>query len=181
MEKERQNNILAHNLKDQVRNLAVEYNTYSDARNKQNNTLNKYNLYLSLQNEKLNHHLNELKNIESKIATRDSLIRGNQMEYENKRKKIHVAKIFFLLMGYLVFVIIAYLGKKIDLPMLLLNFIAVLLIYSIYVAWVFNFFFFKKFSQYVDRDFERARKEIYNDINQYIYGNCDCSSKNLLK
>ena len=46
--------------------------------------------------------------------------------------------------------------------MLLLNIIAVLFIYSIYIAWLFNLFFFKSFTQYVDRDVARLRKEIYD-------------------
>jgi len=185
MEAQRQSAILSHNLKDQARNLATEYNTKTDLRNQQEKILNKYDQYLTLQNEKLNKELQELKNIESHIATRDALVRGNQSEYEKKQKRIHVLKVFFVVIAYLIFVVIAFLGKKISLAFLMTNLIAVLFIYSLYVAWVYNLLFVKSFTKYVESDLDKMRREIYkegrkieDDINQYINGNCDCPLKN---
>lgn len=184
MEGQRQNAILEHDLKDKVRNLAVEYNTFTDTRNQQQSLMNKYNLFLSLENEKLNNQVDYLKNIESHVATRDSLVRGNQIEYVNKKKQIHVIKVFFILMAFLVFVLVAYLGQKITLLTFLSVAIGALIFYSIYVSWVYNIFLFKTFTKYIDHDLERMKQDIYEegrrieeDINNYVYGNCDCPLK----
>ncbi len=184
MEAQRQSAILSHNLKDQARNLATEYNTKTDLRNQQEKILNKYDQYLTLQNEKLNKELQELKDIESHIATRDALVRGNQSEYERKNKRIHVLKVFFVVIAYLVFVVTAFLGRKISLAFLMTNIIAVLFVYSLYVAWVYNLLFVKSVTKYVESDLDKMRREIYqegrkieDEINQYVNGNCDCPKK----
>lgn len=184
MEAQRQSAILSHSLKDQLRNLATEYNTKTDLRNQQADVLNKYDMYLTLQNDKINKELQTLKEIESNIATRDALVRANQNEFEKKNKRIHVLKVFFVVVAYLVFVVTAYLGKKISLPFLLTNIILILFAYTLYVAWVYNLLFIKSFTKYVESDLDKMKREIYqegrhieDEINQYVNGNCDCPPK----
>lgn len=181
MEAQRQSAILAHDLKDKVRNLAIEYNTHTNLRNQQEKILNKYNDYISLQNKKINKQLDKLEDIESHIATRDALVRGNQSAYLNKEKKIHVLKVFFIVIAYLVFIITAYLGNKIGIAFLLTNIIFVLIFYAIYVAWYYDIFDFKSFTFFVSRDLEEMKRDIYEEgrhieeqINQYINDECDC-------
>lgn len=184
MEAQRQSAILAHNLNDQVRNLAVEYNATTDTRNDQSNILNKYNQYITLQNKKLEKQLNELNKIESHIATRDSLVRGNQYSVENKNKKIHVMMVFFGIALYLFIVLVAYLGKVIGLPILLTNIIGALIVYSIYVAYVYDLFAIKDLTRFAENEARRMQQDIYDEgrkiedeINEYINGNCDCPLK----
>jgi len=181
LEAQRQSAILAHNLKDQVRNLAMEYNAATDTKNNQSKLLNKYNQYISLQNRNIEKQLRELKDIESHVATRDSLVRGNQTASQEKEKKIHVLKVFFIVILYLVLVIIAFLGKKISLAFLLTNILAVLLVYVAYVAWVYNVLEVRHFTRFAEREGERMKRDIYeagreieDEINQYVNGNCEC-------
>lgn len=181
MEAQRQSAILSRGLNDQLRNLATEYNTKTDLRNQQSKILNKYDIYLTLQNEKIAKELQELEDISSHIATRDALVRGNQNEFEKKQKRLHLLKMFFIVIAYLVFVVIAYLGRKISLLFLLTNIIIVIFIYILYVAWKYNLLFIKSFTKYVESDLDKMRREIYQEgrkiedgINQYVNGNCDC-------
>ncbi len=185
MEAQRQSDILKHNLRDQVRNLAVEYNTNTDTYNQQQTILNKYNYLLSLQNKELIGQVDKLEDIESNVATRDALVRNNQYAFNQKKKQIHVLKVFFTICAYLVFVIIAYLGKTISLAFLLTNIIAVLIVYSIYVAWIYDLFAFKDFTKFLKRDVEDLRRDIYQEgreiedhLNEYINGQCDCPLTN---
>jgi hypothetical protein len=180
-EAQRQSAILAHNLNDMTRNLSVEYNTYTDLRNQQHKVLNKYDKYIELQNRKLAGQLQELQNIESRVATRDSLVRGNQHAYQEKIKRLQVLKAFFVITAYLIFVIVAYLGHKVSLAFLLTNMMVVLAVYTGYYLWIYNYFGMRHFTHFVDREAKRAEKDIYeagrdieNQINQYVNGECDC-------
>lgn len=177
----RQNAILSKNLKDMTKNLSIEYNTHTNVRNKQNNLIDRYNQYINIQNQKLNKQLRELEYIESDIATRDSLVRSNITYYNEKNKRIRVLKVFFIVMAYLVFVIVAFLAKKISLPVLLLNLILAIGIYSLYYAWTYNYFGMRHFTHFVDKEAERMKRDIYDagkdiekEINQYVNGECDC-------
>ena len=134
MEAQIQSNDINNNLKAQVRNLANEYNTHTDVRNQQAEVMHKYDYYMTLQNKKLQEQLNKLSEIESEIATRDALVRDNSYSFQKKDKKIHVIKVFFLVLMYLVFIIISFLGKKISLTFLLTNILIVIVIYFLYVA-----------------------------------------------
>ncbi len=185
MEAKRQSDILKHNLQDKVRNLAVEYNAHTDIYNQQQTLANKYDYYLTLQNQKLNKQLNKLEDIESTVATRDSLVRHNQQSFNQKKKQIHVLKVFFVIVTYLVFVIIAYLGKTISLAFLLTNIMIVLIIYFTYVAWIYNLLEFKHFTKFLQRDVHQLERNIYeegrhieDELNEYINGQCDCPLKN---
>jgi hypothetical protein len=166
MESQRQSAILAHDLKDKVRNLAVEYNSHTDLRNRQEKILNKYNLYTSLQNKKINKQLNRLEDIETDVASRDALVKINQSAYLKKQKKIHILKIFFIFIAYLVFVIVAYLGNKIGMAFLLTNIIFAIIAYLIYVTWYYNLLQFKSFTYFVDRELEDMKREIYEEGNK---------------
>lgn len=177
----RQNAILAQNLKDMTRNLSVEYDTHTNVRKQQEKLLDKYNQYINIQNKKLNNQLNELNEIESRISTRDSLVRSNLIHFQEKKKKIRVLQAFFITMAFNVFSIVAFLANKISLPFLLANLLFSIVSYSIYYAWIYNFLSLRQFTHFVDREAERMKKDIYDvgrdiesDINQYVNEKCDC-------
>lgn len=180
-EKTREMNLLNHNLRDIVRNLSAEYNTRNSIYNNQRNLLNKYDYYIGLQNQKLNQQLNKLDNIEANIATRDSLIGDNQTAFSYKEKTTHVLLVFFGIAALLVFAIVAYLGNKISLATLLFLMLAVIVIYGIYVAYVYNILFVKSFANFGAQEINELKKDVYDEgrriesqINQYLNQNCEC-------
>ena len=159
--------------------LAEQSNKLYDIQKNKEFLLNKYNYYTTLQNNKLNGQLDDLSNIESVISTRDTLVQGNQAEYEKKETQIHVLKVFFVIVSYLAIVLILYLGGKISLTLLLTNITISLLIYLIYVAYVFNLFKTKSFVRYSEKEINKAQQEIY-DVGRQIednLNNCECPRK----
>ena len=179
-EKKRQILSIQHNLKDMIRNLGTEYNLKNNIYNQQQKLLNKYNFYIDLQNQKLNRQINELNNISNFVNTRDRLIETNQASFDYKKKQIYSLTTFFVLMGYLVFVVVAFLSKKITFMTLIYNVIGIVFVYMIYLTWYYNWFGTKSFVNYSMNEIETARDDLYNEMRRieieasdYVNQNCD--------
>lgn len=184
-ESERENRIMKHNLRDAVKNLTKEYNRENDIYNNQQKVLNKYDFYLSLQNKKLNQQLNELRDIENIVATRDSLVRGNIHAFKEKQNKIHAIKVFFSMLLFFTITLVSYLGGKITLWTFMGSMISLIIVYMIYLIWYFNLFYTKSITKVMKKDVGKIGQDIYeegrkmeNNLNQFINGQCDCPLKN---
>ena len=184
-EKNRQLELMQHNLKDIIRNLGSEYNFKNNIYNQQQKLLNKYDFYIDLQNKKLNRQIDQLNDVTNFVSTRDRLIETNEASFDYKKKQLYSITTFFILIGYLIFVVVAYLSKKITFMTLLYNIIGVVFAYMIYLTWYYNWFGTKSFINYSMNEIETARGDLYNEMRRieietsnYINQNCDMDCVN---
>jgi len=170
--------------KDELDALNKKYKLKLKLKKKQENILKKYNKYLSLHTDNLNNQLNELKNVEGNVSTRDALVRINNKNLSDKNKKMHIMRNFILyVLGY-VFYLIAYIKNIISLQFFLSSVITITLVIIIHIIWHYNKSF-KFVVRKTESELGKLANEIYqekikiqNDMNNYTNENCDCPNNN---
>lgn len=143
--------------------------------------VNKYDYYLSLQNNNLNNQSNVLDNLNNHISTRERLIRINNQEYNRKIKNIYALNYFFIWLLLSILFITSYLSGQMSLQMLFILLIITLSIYSLYLAWFYDLFKSKTITKQMNTDVNELRDKIYeegrkleDDYSKFINGNCNC-------
>lgn len=180
-EKKQMQHKIVSNLNEQVKNVANEYNIQNDLYNDKQKILNKYDFYISLQNEKLQTQLDKLQKIEDTVSTKTSLVRHNQNSYNEKLKTISSLHAFFIFGGLIMFCLIAFLGGKISLPVFMSISVISIMLYIIYYFYINDIFFFKSIPQDIHFKTKEIGKGVVSeadqlryDINKSLNKHCDC-------
>ena len=145
------------------------------------NILNKQSFLLELQNKNLNQQLDELQDIESQVATKSSLIRKNQRAYRLKSMKIHLLLVFFTVMAFLVFPLIAFLSGYLGFMTFIGIVTVVLVLYFIYTFYQLDTLNIKTFAKPAINELEEVGDAIYNEGKRlekewvnFISEECEC-------